>query len=120
MSTHPNAILICHLTPDDLARKTYRAILADAGHDPDEDSPSLKIGGADYSIKIMEESYDEGYQLSGVPGEIIVFDMVTYGYGEEVRWEKLTDQKAALEAWVADVCAKHKCSARFAITANYW
>jgi len=42
MSCHPNAMLILALTPDGLARKTYRAILEDAKIDSDG---SFNIGG---------------------------------------------------------------------------
>lgn len=120
MSTHPNAILLLALKPDDLTRKTYRAIIQEMGHDPDEDSPSLKIAGEDYHIQVMEESYDESMQISADEGDIIIFDMVTYGYGERIEWSKLTAQHDALSEWAMGICERHKCRASFYITANYW
>jgi hypothetical protein len=117
MSTHPNTMLILALTPNDLARKTYRAILAEAGIEDDE---QIKVGNDDYFIQVMEEDYDESNQLSAKEGNIVLYDLVTYGYGEKITWEKLTEQKQALEKWAKGVCARHKCSYQIFIGANYW
>lgn len=115
MSTHPNAVLLLILKPDDLARKTYRAILQEADREDD-----LIIGGERYNIDVMESDYAEDYQIAAKEGDIIVFDMVTYGYGEVIEWDKLAAQKAALEEWAKGICERHKCSASFFVTANYW
>lgn len=117
MSTHPNVILLLVLKPDDLARKTYRGILEDAGIDDDN---QLKIGADEYFIRVMEGGYDEDFQISADEGDIIVFDMITYGYGERKAWSDLIAQKAALDEWAAAVCQKHNCTASVFITANYW
>lgn len=115
MSTHPNAILLLALKPDDLSRKTYRAILEEAGREDD-----LMIAGERYNCEIMESTYDESHQIAADEGDIIVFDMVTYGYGERIEWGKLAAQKAALEEWAKGICERHKCTASFYVTANYW
>lgn len=120
MSTHPNAILLLTLKPDDLARKTFRAILVELGIEPNEDSPSIKIEGDSYHAAVMENDYDDGNQIAADKGDIILWDLVTYGYGERIEWEKLEAQKAALAAWAAGICERHKCSAKFYVTANYW
>lgn len=120
MSTHPNAILLLCLKPDDLARKTYRAILADAGADPDDESPDIKIDGESYHCRVMESSYDDGFQITANEGDIIVFDFVTYGYGELIAWDRLAAKKVALDAWAAGICERHKCKPSIYVTANYW
>lgn len=117
MSTHPNAILLLALTPDDLARKTHRGILAELGIDDDD---TIKIGGEEYHQKVMEEDYDDGFQIAARAGDIIVLDMVTYGYGETIEWSRLEAQKVALEEWARGICERHRCSAKIFITANYW
>ena len=119
MSTHPNAILKLTLTPDDLPMKTYRAILADCGVE-DEELDRIKIEGEEYSSYVSEGGYDEGWQLEAKDGAILVFDMVTYGYGEEIMWDDLTKQKDALEEWAKGICERHACSYAISVTANYW
>jgi hypothetical protein len=121
MSTHPNAILQLTLQPQDLPRKTMRAILTDAGQDPDEDSPQVSIEGNDYSIRLMEDSYDESMQVGAPEGSIVLTDFITYGYGDKTPWEKVAEQQAQLRAWAEAVCEKHHCTIHeIAITANYW
>ena len=119
MSTHPNVILLLKLTPDDLARKTYRAILAENNIGEDS-SKDIKIDGTDYHHRVMEEDYDEGMQIAAKEGDIVVYDLVTYGYGEVITWAELEKQKNALAAWAQDVCARHHCKYEIVITANYW
>lgn len=119
MSTHPNAILLLVLKPDDLARKTFRAIIEGEGKKV-EDNPDLKIGGEIYHIEVLEGDYHDGYQIGADEGDILVFDMVTYGYGEKIEWDKLAAQKVALAEWAAGICERYKCSASFFVTANYW
>lgn len=117
MSTHPNAILALALKPDNTARKTFRAIMEEAGLKEDD---QIKIDGADYHVTVMEESYDDGYQIAADEGDIVLFDMVTYGYGETIEWSKLEKQKNALAAWADGVCQRHQCTAKIFVTANYW
>ncbi|MGD9157169.1 MAG: hypothetical protein PVG39_02060 [Desulfobacteraceae bacterium] len=117
MSTHPNVILMAVLKPDDLARKTMREILAEFKVENDDD---IKIGSKDYIWIIMEDDYDEGYQISSDEGDLIFFDLVTYGYGEFINWEKLEKQKQELEIWAKDICEKHNCQYEIRVSANYW
>lgn len=117
MSIHPNTMLLLALTPNDLARKTYRDILAEAGVDDDTD---ITIGGEGYHHQVMEEDYDEGAQIQAREGDIVLWDLVTYGYGERITWAKLEAQKAALEEWAKGVCERHKCGYEIFVTANYW
>jgi hypothetical protein len=56
----------------------------------------------------MESDYEDGYQISADEGDIIIFDMITYGYGEKVEWSKLVAQKDALEVWALVACERHK------------
>ena len=117
MGIHPNAVLLLVLTPDDLTRKTHRGIIQKYSSD-DEDE--VKIGDKDYSIRVMEDDYLEGFQISASEGDIVVFDMVTYGYGAKISFNELSVQKEALEQWAKDVCQEFKCSYQIFITANYW
>lgn len=118
MGAHPNAMLLLVLTPDDSSRKTHRAILAEAG--VKEDDSDLTIGGEDYHSNVMEEDYDDGYQIAAKEGDIVVFDLVTYGYGERITWQKLEAQKIALDEWARGICERHKCKSEIYVTANYW
>jgi hypothetical protein len=117
MSNHPNAMLILALTPDDLARKTYRAILKEAGIDPEEE---LKIDDQTYHHGVMESDYEEDFQLELPEGTIYIFDLVTYDYGEKIEWSKLEAQKLALEEWGRGICERHHCQFEIFIGANYW
>lgn len=117
MSTHPNAMLILQLTPDDGSRKTHRAICAELGIDADD---SIEIGDATYHHRVMEEDYDESNQLSAPEGSIVLWDHVTYGYGERVAWNELVAQKAALDEWAKGICKRHRCTAAVFVSANYW
>lgn len=117
MSTHPNAILLLTLTPDNLARKTYREILEYCNASIDD---SIKINGTTYFHKIMEDDYCEGYQISANEGDIVIFNMVTYGYGEVIEWDKLAKEKEELEEWAKPICEMFKCTFKIFVTANYW
>ena len=121
MGAHPNTILLLTLTPDGLSRKTMRDILAEAGLDPDESlDDQITIGGEEYHHDVMESDYDDGWQISAKEGDLLFFDLVTYGYGETVTWEKLEAQKKELEEWAIDVCKRHNCTHQIWITANHW
>ena len=117
MSTHPNVILLLTLTPAGLSRQTMRAILADAGVADDDD---IKIEGKDYHHKVMERDYDDDWQISSKEGDLLIFDLVTYGYGEQIAWGNLSAQKEQLEAWAKIACAKYRCTYAISVTANYW
>lgn len=120
MSTHPNAILMLVLTPDDLSRKTLRSICDHMSVDPSEESFQWKVGGKEYSVTLLEESYDDGYQIGASEGDILVHDYLTYGYGEKIAWEKVEAQKFDLEQWAEEICDKFHCKQQIFITANYW
>ncbi len=117
VSTHPNAILALALNPHGLSRKTMAAILAEYGGDPDD---GIQIGDVEYDHRIMESDYDDGMQIAAKEGELVFSDMVTYGYGETIEWEKLEQQKNQLEAWAKEMCQKHQCDYRIFVTANYF
>lgn len=118
MSTHPNVILAVALTPDNLTRKTLRNILEES--ETDSFGDGVKIGKHEYNSLVMESDYDEGYQISGDEGDIIFFDLVTYGYGETISWRLLEEQKEELEKWVKDICSRYSCTYNIFVTANYW
>lgn len=119
MSIHPNALLMLHLSPNDLPRKTFLEIVRDAGSDPDD--AQVKIDGHDYSVKLMDGDYDEGWQVSGAEGEIVLMSMVTYGYGERISWDDLRTRANALATWAEENMDRYKlASAKVSIGANYW
>ena len=120
MSTHPNAILLVTLTPEDGARKTFRAICAETDSAIDDGSASIKIAERLFHAMVMEDDYDENYQIGAKEGDIVLFDMVTYDYGDTIEWDKLAAQKTALEQWAVGICERHKCTSKFFVTANYW
>lgn len=118
MSTHPNAMMILALTPDDLARRTYHAILAEAGIDQDG---SFYIGGEKYHCHgVMESDFDEDIQVGLPEGTIYLMTHVTYGYGVTITWKELEEKKKALEEWGKGVCNRHTCTQDILISANYW
>lgn len=117
MSTHPNAILLLTLSPEGLSRKTMSAILSETGTKDDDD---VKVGDHDYHHRVMESEYDDDWQLSAKEGDLLFFDLLTYGYGEQVLWEDLEKQKNKLEEWARGICERHHCSFTISITANYW
>ena len=116
MSTHPNAILMAVLTPDDLARKTMRAIL----ESPQYDGEEIKIGHHEYRPLVMEDNWDDGFQIAADEGSLVFWKFVTYGYGEVVDWADLEKQKVELEQWCKETCDIHHCSYVIRVTANYW
>jgi len=117
MSTHPNVILMVVLIPDGLSRKTMRDILAEFSTSDDGD---IKIGSEKYHSLVMEDDYDESNQISGKEGDLIFYDLVTYGYGEVISWDNLVNRKVELEKWARIVCEKYKCKFDIKVTANYW
>ena len=118
MSTHPNVILLLTLTPEGLTRKTRKDIMAECHVEKEDDY--IKIGNQDYHHEVMEEDYNEDYQISAKEGDIIIFDLVTYGYGESISWDDLSAQKQELEEWAKGICERHHCSFKINVTANYW
>ena len=118
MSSHPNVLLILSLTPDDLPYKTYRALLAEAEIDVEGD---FTVGAYTFRHhRVMENDYEDGYQLALPVGSICLFDYVTYGYGEKIAWDRLAQEKQALEQWAHGVCERHHCTSAIFISANYW
>jgi hypothetical protein len=106
------------LTPDGLQRKTFREILKD--NNSDEDANEVKIGETIYNIVVMESYYNEDIQISAKEGDIVVYDLITYGYGEAISWDNLISVKEKLEAWMNDTCKKHNCTGEIRVSANYW
>ena len=112
MSIHPNVLLMAVITPEGLSRKTFRAIVGD-----DEE---LNIRGVEYTALVMESDYDEGFQISANEGDLVFFDMVTYGFGKCITWVALDEQRYELEKWARAVCREHKATYVINIAANYW
>lgn len=118
MSTHPNVILMSVFTPENTSRKTMKNILEEMGvTDPEND---VKIAGKDYHHEVMESDYQESWQISANEGDLIFFDLVTYGYGDVIGWTDLEKQKNDLEDWSKTMSEKHHCTYLIKITANYW
>lgn len=121
MSTHPNVIIMVVLTPNNTTRKTLRAIVEHYEKEHiDSEAGYIRIAGDDYNYIIMEDDYHEGYQISAKEGDIVFFDMVTYGYGEVISWEDLSTAKDKMSTWAEDVCSLFDCTSSIKITANYW
>lgn len=116
MSIHPNVMLMMHLSPLDLPRKTFLEIV------DDPDDPMVKIGDREYHALLMDGDYHEGYQVSGAGGEIVLMDMVTYGYGERIAWDDLRAAHNALAAWHEANAERYRLSdvTRISVGANYW
>lgn len=113
MSTHPNAIIMCVITPDNLARKTMREIVGD-------NKDEIKIGDYKYSFFVAESDYEGGYQISAKEGSLVFHDYITYGYGEVCDWDEIERRKDDLSNFALDVCKKYQCSEfKVQITANY-
>ncbi len=118
MSTHPNVILMARFQPHGLSRKTMDAIL---GQRYSRDSaPDVKIGQHDYHPLLLESDYDEGLQIAGGEGDLVFYDLVTYGYGEVIAWDDLASRQRVLHAWATEIAAKHACDFNIAVSANYW
>jgi len=117
MSAHPNVILMALLKPDELSRGTMRNILEENDADAFGD---ILICDDDYHPLVMESEYHDDFQISADEGDLVFFDMITYGYGECIAWNKLEERKFNLEKWAEDICNRHHCSYEIKITANYW
>lgn len=120
MSTHPNVILMAVLTPDDLSRKTMRSILDEHCANDTFDLDKITIDSKEYHTVIMESDYDDGWQIAANEGDLVFFDLVTYGYGDVIKWNDLETKRQSLEKWAIDVCEKYHCSYSIQVTANYW
>jgi hypothetical protein len=117
MSTHPNVILMAVLIPDGLSRKTMRDILTEYLAD---DDGNIKIGNEEYHSLVMESDYEDSNQIAAKEGDLVFYDLVTYGYGEVIFWGDLEKRKVELEKWAQTVCVKHRCKFDIRVTANYW
>jgi hypothetical protein len=132
MSSHPNVLLIAVLKPANTSRKTMRDILAEAGCEGDIDDidpvTGKKIafhpndGAAEIGLRhfVCEGSYDDGWQISADEGDLVFFDMITYGYGEFISWDVLAEQKEMLAKWCSGVCERHNCTFEIRVSANHW
>lgn len=129
MGAHPNVLLIAVIKPDETSRKTMRAILGEAG-DAENDgviclpggtaSDSKKTGEVNLYHLVMEGSYDDGWQIEAKEGDLIFFEMVTYGYGEFLTWADLERRKTILDEWCRGICERHKCAYEIRVSANHW
>lgn len=117
MSTHPNVILMAVLTPKGLARQTMAAIL---GKPYERDRIDVEIDGVDFHTLVMESDYDDGMQIAAKEGDLVFYDLVTYGYGEVIHWADLEARKQSLEEWARNAARIHACDWRIGVTANYW
>ena len=71
-------------------------------------------------MEVMNDSYDTDWQISADEGDIVIFDLFTYGYGRVKEWSALEKQKDELEKWAKEMCEKFSCSYKIFVTANYW
>jgi hypothetical protein len=127
MGMHPNAILLLRLKPNspEESEKIYKSILYSENINPDDTDEDeyygINIGDRDYTIKVMVESdYDEVMQISADEGDIVLYDTVTFDYGEVIAWEDLEIAKISLEQWADTYCVRFGLTASIFVTANYW
>lgn len=118
MSTRSNAFLLLAITPGNASRKTYRGILASLGIK--EEDAQIKIGDTEYNHSIMEEDYYEEMQIAAKEGDIVLYALTTYGYGERIPRGEMETQKRQLQEWATNICKKFQCKFEIFITANYW
>lgn len=120
MGRHPNALLILLVTPDDLPWRTYQEML-DAFRAEDGDG-YIKIGKHDYQIYVCDsDEYSEDYQIKAKEGQVVIFDMVTYGFGQVLTWNEMLEQKQELEAWAEANKEKFRFTKwEIRVGANYW
>lgn len=116
MSTHPNVILMAVFTPDGLTRKTLSSIK----HDSIISDGNIEINGDTYFDTIMEDDYDDNFQISASEGDIVIHNHITYGYGEFISWDDAEKKKKVLEAWAIPLAKKHNCKVEIRLSANYW
>lgn len=142
MSQHPNVILKCKIKADGTTRKLLRNILKQNREEVSDsnlplmldkrgkviinrreekmrqsrDEEQLAIGSRVYHTLVMEDDYDESWQISGEEGDLIIFDLLTYGYGEEISWVQLQSIVQELDQWARD----HSLDFTLSVTANYW
>lgn len=118
MSIHPNAIMMM-VYEGDAAETIYNEL--DGGEmETTGSSAELQIGGTEWRLLLMQDSYDESDQISAPEGSLVFFDLITYGYGDTIAWEKCVAWQAALEAYGKELVQKHGGKISFYITANYW
>ncbi|MEN6549024.1 MAG: hypothetical protein ABFE07_23510 [Armatimonadia bacterium] len=132
MSSHPNVLLIAVVTPATTSRATMRAIMDEAGCQESHDTIDPATGkktvnrakdgevALNLNCEVMESDYYEDWQISAKEGDLLFFDMITYGYGEFVTWDVLSGQKALLETWCKGVCERHNCTFEIRVSANHW
>ena len=109
--------MIAVLTPDDLTRRTLRAIIAG---NLSTDDDYIKIAGEDWHIKPMEGDYDENFQIKAKEGDIIVFNMFTYGYGDFATWKSVSAMHDSLVDWCEECKGTYNFSYEIRMSANYW
>lgn len=142
MSTHPNVILKCSIKAEGTTRKLLRDLLTQNRVDTSDNQlplmtdckgkvmisrdgtemrqlrtdSEIAIGDFVYDTLIMESEYDEGMQISGQEGDLIIYDFVTYGYGEDVSWRELSLRVKQLTEWADSQSLEYEIS----VSANYW
>lgn len=143
MSTHPNVILKLTIKPAGTTRKLARDILAQNRIEiPDDQLPimidnsgktvtrmdgtpihqirdedGVAIGSRVYRVLVMEGDYDDGYQIAAEEGDLVIFDFMTYGYGESIEFSGLVTAESELRAWSTARGLEFQTSS---VTANYW
>lgn len=140
MGTHPNAMIMAVLTVDQGSRKTERMIFEYCqknGVKTDADDKEIRIPTGErghvseqwpegypitcnWSVKVMESDYDEGYQISADEGQIVFHTFLTYGYGEKISWERLEAIKNQIEDLLEPMSKPLQFSYEIFIGANYW
>jgi len=118
MSTHPNVILMAVLTPKGLARQTMANILG-GPYKRDDHHDAIKLPEG-YTPIVMESDYDDGMQIGANEGDLVFYDLVTYGYGKVIAWADLEARKTRLEEWANEMAKVHDCTYRIDVSANFW
>jgi hypothetical protein len=84
------------------------------------DSPNRFEQEDSYHTFLAQDDYNKGTQISAPSGSIVLWDPVTYGYGERIEWDKLVAQQKRLDEWCKRICEKLRCTYKIYVTANYW
>lgn len=133
-------MMIAVLTPDNGSRKTQRGIfdhcekrgLKVNAEDGEIGILNGKKGAVsdkypdgypltdDWSLHVMEDDYYESSQISADEGQIVVYDLITYGYGERISWEETEAKRRQLIGLLDPMVDPLKFTYEIFISANFW
>lgn len=134
MGNHPNSILMAIIKgPDetsvnwdekddnyDVEYHNFNNFCSTFNINPEEGE--ILIDGNIYYVMPSSEGDSSGYHIYGDnDGDILIWDYISYGYGDYIDWDRLHLQKVALQNWCDEI--KFKLPGfeyKIVVTANYW